>query len=71
MERWGGGIMGGGGPFGGGPGDFNDESGEQFLGQWAVIEKNWKTIVTRSLEPARGPTVPCWSARTTRSCRPS
>jgi arylsulfatase A-like enzyme len=50
-ERWGGGIFSFGGPGGGAfaNGDL------EFLGQWAVIEGRWKTVVTREAEPPRGP----------------
>jgi arylsulfatase A-like enzyme len=49
-ERWGGGIggFGGGGPQAAGGDDV-------FIGQWAVIEGSWKTVVTRSIEPNVGP----------------
>jgi arylsulfatase A-like enzyme len=45
-ERWGGGI-GFGGNFNGTTGDGDD----QFVGQWAVIEGPWKTVVTREMRP--------------------
>jgi len=45
-ERWGGGMFGGAGPTAGGEGDY--------LGEWAVIEGRWKTIVRRSLEAKPG-----------------
>lgn len=45
-ERWGGGMFGGAGPSAGGDGEY--------LGEWAVIEGRWKTIVRRTLEMPPG-----------------
>jgi len=49
-ERWGGGL---------GNGFANDgdapDGDEEFLGQWAVIEGTWKTVVTRTFDQERGP----------------
>jgi hypothetical protein len=51
-ERWGNGLA----MFGSAGGALSfDGDFELFLGQWAVIEGHWKTVVTRSTEQELGP----------------